>query len=258
MNTELNMRFLTVALTIFSLSPLPLVAITNTEYLHKQGADDGINGNIELSLSGKSGNSDVQTNSISAQLSYRHGSHQFLTSGSSEYGKSNDVTDTDNNFIHQRYIYHRSQTFALEGFIQYQDDAFQLLDSRKLIGGGVRINLAPNDTYLFNVGVGAYYTEEVYDLDDDITEEEKYARGNSYINFAKQLTDSTKFSNTLYWQPRLSDFSDSYAYNSLALSVQINDKLALKITLETHYDSQPVNNLEHVDHTYLTSLSYSF
>lgn len=252
------MRFLTVALAIFSCSPLSLIAITNTEYLHKQGTDDGLDGHIELSLSGKSGNSDVQTNNISGQLSYRHGPNQFLTSGSSEYGKSNNVTDTDNNFIHQRYIYHRSQTFAIESFIQYQDDAFQLLDSRKLIGGGVRINLAPTSAYLFNIGLGAYYTEEVYDLDDGITEEEKYTRGNSYINFAKQLTASTKFSNTLYWQPRLTDFSDSYAYNSLALSVKINHKLALKITLETRYDSEPVNNLEHVDHTYLTSLAYSF
>ena len=234
------------------------MAITNTEYLHKLGTDNGINGNIELSLSGKSGNSDVQTNSISGQFSYRRDLHQFLTSGSSEYGKSNDVTDTDNNFIHQRYIYHRSQIFALESFIQYQDNAFQSLDSRKLIGGGIRINLAPKSTYIFNVGVGAYYTEEVYDLDDDTTLEDKYTRGNSYMNFAKQLTDSTSFSNTLYWQPRLTDFSDSYAYNSLVLTVNISHKLALKVTLETQYDSDPVNDLEHVDNTYLTSLSYSF
>lgn len=252
------MQFLTTLITIFSLFPLSLAAITNTEYLHKQGIENGINGNIELSLSGKSGNSDVQTNNLSGQLSYRHGQHQFLTSGSSEYGKSNDVTDTDNSFIHQRYIYHRSQAFAVESFIQYQDDAFQLLDSRTLIGGGIRLNLAPNSAYLFNVGLGAYYTKEVYNLDDGIIEKERYSRGNSYINFAKQLTDSTEFTNTLYWQPRLTNFSDSYAYNHLALSVKINHELALKVTLETRYDSKPVNNLEHVDHTYLTSLSYSF
>lgn len=252
------MQFLTVVITIFSLFPLSLSAITNTEYLHKQGTGNGINGNIAISLSGKSGNSDIQTNNISGQLSYRHGPHQFLTSGSSEYGKSNDVTDTDNNFIHQRYIYHRSQVFAFESFIQYQDDAFQLLDARKLIGGGIRLNLAPNNTYLFNIGLGAYYTEEVYNLDEAMVEEERYARGNSYVNFEKQLTDSTKLSNTLYWQPRLTNFSDSYAYNKLALSVKINRELALKIILETRYDSKPVNNLAHVDHNYLTSLSYSF
>ena len=257
-NTKFSMRFFTAILITFSLHPFSAMAITNMEYLHKQGENDGFNGHIEFALSGKSGNSDVQTNAISGQLSYRDGVHQFLTSGSAEYGESNNVTDSDNKFIHQRYIHHRSQTLAYEAFIQYQDDAFKLLDSRKLIGGGIRLNLAPEDTYLFNIGVGAYYTEEVYDLGDGINETEKYTRGNSYVNFAKQLTDSTEFSNTLYWQPRLSDFSDSYAYNSLSLSVKINQKLALKITLETQYDSKPVNNLERVDHTYFTSLAYSF
>jgi putative salt-induced outer membrane protein len=252
------MRLFLVILTLIALHPFSAMAITNMEYLRQQGENDGLNGHIEFSLSGKSGNSDIQTNSISGQLSYREGVHQFLTSGSAEYGKSNEITDTDNKFIHQRYIHHRSESLALEGFIQYQDDAFKLLDSRKLIGVGVRINLAPEENYLFNIGAGAYYTEEVYDLGSGIIEAEKYTRGNSYINFAKQLTESTTFSNTLYWQPRLSDLSDSYAYNSLSLSVKINQKLALKITLETQYDSDPVNNLEHVDNTYLTSLAYSF
>lgn len=252
------MRFLTPILITFSLQPFSALAITNMEYLHQQGDNDGLNGHVDLSLSGKTGNSDVRTHSVAGQLSYRDGAHQFLTSASAEYGESNEVTDVDNRFIHQRYIHHRSQILAFEGFIQYQEDAFKLLDSRKLIGGGIRVNLAPQETYLFNIGMGAYYTEEVYDLGDGINTTEKYTRGNSYINFAKQLTDSTKFSNTLYWQPRLSDISDSYAYNSLSLSVKISQKLALKITLETQYDSKPVNNLEHVDHAYFTSLEYSF
>lgn len=232
------------------------------EYLHKQGETEGLHGNLEFSLSGKSGNSNRQTNSVAAQLSYRSGAHQLFTSGSAEYGESNDVKDSDNRFIHQRYIHHRSQKLAFEGYIQYQEDAFKLLDSRTLLGAGVRFNLSPaDDAYLFNFGLGAYYTEEVYNLPATVTDEvseEKYSRGNSYLNFSKQLTNSTKFSNTLYWQPRLTDFSDSYAYNNLSIAVKISKKLALKVTLETQYDSDPVGELEHVDHSYFTSLEYSF
>lgn len=237
-------------------------AITNMEYLHKQGEQEGLNGNIEFSLSGKSGNSNRQTNSIAGQLSYRANAHQFLTSASAEYGKSNDVKDTDNKFIHQRYIYHRSNTLAFEGYVQYQEDTFKLLDSRALIGAGVRFKVSQaDDDYLLNFGLGAYYTEEVYNLPALVTgaeREEKYTRVNSYVNFAKQLTENTSFSNTLYWQPRLTDFSDSYAYNNLALTVKISKRLALKVTLETQYDSQPVGQLEHVDHAYFTSLAYNF
>ena len=257
-----NMKFLTTSIITLSLFPMSTIAITNMEYLHKQGKNEGLHGNLEFSLSGKSGNSERQTNTIASQLSYRSGAHQFLTSGSAEYGESNDIKDADNKFIHQRYIHHVTPFLAYEGFIQYQDDAFKLLDSRKLIGGGARFNLSPaSDPYLFNVGLGAYYTKEIYSPTTSIvdsTNEETYIRINSYINFAKQITVSTSFSNTLYWQPRVGDISDSYAYNNLALTVKISKKLALKITLETQYDSKPVDDLKHVDHTYFTSLAYSF
>lgn len=251
------MRLIT-PFTLLALHPLSAMAISNMEYLHKQGNNEGLNGHIDFSISGKSGNSNVKTNNLSAQLSYRHNQHQFLSSGRAEYGESNNIKDSDNKFIHQRYIHHRSQSFAFEGFAQYQDDAFKLLDSRKLIGAGIRLNLSPEKTYPFNIGLGAYYTEEIFNIDNIISDAEKYTRANSYVMFAKQFNNNTKISHTFYWQPRLSDFSDSYIYNNVALSVKISETLSLKVTLETQYDSRPVNNLDHVDHSYYTSLAYSF
>ncbi|WGO97048.1 DUF481 domain-containing protein [Saccharophagus degradans] len=254
--------FIKAIIAAAALHSATAAAITNMEYLHKQGEQDGLHGNIELSLKGKSGNSNRQTHSVAGQLSYRTGVHQWLTSASAEYGESNKVKDTDNKFIHQRYIHHNSNKLAIEGFVQYQEDTFKLLDSRALVGAGARFKISQkDDDYLFNFGVGAYYTEEVYNLPETATDEEReeqYARANSYINYAKQLTQSTSFSNTLYWQPRLGDIADSYAYNNLAFTVKISEKLALKVTLETQYDSKPVGELEHVDHSYFTSLAYSF
>jgi len=153
---------------------------------------------------------------------------------------------------------HRSARFAWESFVQYQDDSFNRLDSRTLLGGGARFNLSPGDQrYQLTVGVGAYYTQEVYQLDGTELRDD-YARANSYVSYSKQLTDSTWVSNTLYWQPRISRPSDRYVYNNFAVTVKINSALALKVTLETQYDSDPVANLDHTDHSYYTSLVYSF
>lgn len=236
-------------------------AITNMEFLNNQGREQGLHGNIEVSLSGKSGNSNKQTNSFSGQLSFKKHKHQLLTSASAEFGESNGVKDTDNYFVHQRYIHHSSNKIAHEGFVQFQNDAFKLLDSRALVGGGIRFKLSDphnSNDLLLNVGLGAYYTKEVFNAEDGSHPSEKYARANSYINFAKPLSDNTTISNTLYWQPRLSNFSDVYLYNNFALTVKINKALALKVTVETNYDSDPFGDLETTDHNYFTSLSYSF
>ena len=250
---------LAVSILFFSLLPVSTQAITNIESQRQSDDINGLNGSIDISISGKSGNSEKQTTAISGRLDYREGKHQGLFIASTEYGKSNDVKDEDNNFVHVRYIQHQSPTFAWEGFVQYQDDLFKLLNSRALVGAGGRFNLTPNQSqHQFTLGLGAYYTEEVYQLNSFTELTEDYTRGNLYLSFAKQLTPSTIFSNTLYWQPRLSQPSDSYVYNSLSLSVKINQSLALKLTIESQYDSEPVTSVKDVDHSYNTSLEYQF
>lgn len=237
---------------------LQATAITNIESQRKRADQEGLKGELQLAINGKSGNSDKQSNALSGRLDYRKEAHQLLAIARSEYGESNNEKDVDNNFLHFRYIHHNTPRFAWESFVQYQDDAFKLLDSRQLVGGGARFDLSPGDEHFrLTVGAGAYYTEEVYNLDNGELRDD-YARANFYVSYFQQLTATTQISNTLYWQPRFSRPSDSYVYNSLALSVKINQSLALQISLESQYDSQPVDNLEHTDHSYSTSLVYSF
>lgn len=233
-------------------------AITDIESQRKREDTEGLHGRLEVSLDGKSGNDSKQAVEAGLRVDYRHHQHQILAILHNEREKNNGVENSDNSFAHLRYILHRSKTFAWEGFVQYQQDSFQLLDSRSLVGGGARFNLSPGDEhYQLAVGVGAYYTEEVYGLPRG-TERDDYMRANSYASYVLPLSPNTTFSDTLYWQPRFSRPSDSYVYNNLALEVAINKALSLKITLETQYDSDPVDDLKHTDQSYYTSLLYHF
>lgn len=242
---------------LLAVCSLSAKAITDIESQRHNDDVDGLKGAIDFSITGKSGNSDKQTSAASGRLDYRRAESQALFIAKTEYGESNKIKDADNNFVHFRYIHHNSERFAWESFMQYQDDEFKLLDSRKLIGGGVRYDLSVEQTYQLSLGLGAYYTEEVHQL--AATElREDYARANSYVSYSQQLTDTATISNTLYWQPRFSRLSDSYVYNNFSLSVKINDALSLKVSLESQYDSQPVANVEHSDHSYYTALVYEF
>ncbi|MFA7555768.1 MAG: DUF481 domain-containing protein [Spongiibacteraceae bacterium] len=233
-------------------------AITNIESKRTREEVNGVKGEVEFAFSGKSGNSDEQSTEASFRLDYRQQQRQMLGILSYEREKTNDVETTDNAFAHLRYIHHRSDVFAWEGYTQYQQDAFKSLDSRLLLGAGARLNVSPQDeSYLLTLGLGAYYTEETYDLEGGSLHE-NYVRANTYASFVKSLGENITFSNTLYWQPRFSRPSDSYIYNNLEFKMAINTALSLKITIESQYDSDPVEDVSSTDHSYYTSLVYEF
>ena len=71
-----------------------------------------------------------------------------------------------------------------------------------------------------------------------------YARANFYLTYKYAISPTSQLSNTAYFQPRFSDTSDYYASNGLALTVKINNRLALELNVETQYDNKPVDNPE--------------
>lgn len=253
------MRYLqSVYLFLLMVLSVETLAITNIESQRKREEVQGLQGEVELALSGKSGNSDKESTELGVRLDYRQQQHQILGILNHEREKNDGIENSDNSFAHLRYIQHRSDTFAWESFVQYQEDAFRSLDARSLVGAGARFNISPkSESYLLIVGAGAYYTEEVYNLEMGKLRED-YLRGNSYISYTQPLGPNATLSNTLYWQPRFSQPSDSYVYNHLSLDVVVTKALLLRVTLETQYDSDPVEDVENTDHSYVTSLLYRF
>ncbi|GMG87964.1 DUF481 domain-containing protein [Biformimicrobium ophioploci] len=233
------------------------LAVTNIESERDLNAADGLSGNLKFSLSGKSGNSDKESTRGGAYIRYGTPEREWLAIAKREYAKSNDVRDANNSFLHTRYIAHLSEKFAWETYVQHQSDEFRLLASRALVGTGARWTLKKSDSQLIAFGASAYFTEEKFDLAaGDVSED--YARASFYGVYKVRLGANAQLSNTIYYQPRLSQPSDHYIANSFALKTMINDSLSLEVGVESLFDSDPVEDLEKADHSYTTSLVYSF
>lgn len=232
-------------------------AITNIESQRLNGVTEGLSGNIKFSLAGKSGNTDKQSSTAYALADYLQEKNEWLAIARLEYGQTSGNRDVNNKFYHGRYIYHLNDRFAWEGFLQYQTDEFKFLRSRSLEGGGARWTLYQSDAQLLALGTGAYYTQERFNLSTGEPTDD-YARANFYLTYKYAISPTSQLSNTAYFQPRFSDTSDYYASNSLALTVKINNRLALELNVETQYDNKPVDNLKKTDQNYTTSLVYSF
>lgn len=237
-----------------------LWAISNIESDRVAEPEDGWSGKVDVSFSGKSGNSENQNYKLGGRVYYQHSKQSVLGLLSREYGRSFQVKNTDNDFVHLRYIYRKNERFKYEFYLQQQSDAFKQLDSRRLIGGGVRWQLFGKGSTSINLGLGGYYTFERYRNanNTELAAHSDYARWSSYIVLKHQLNANSYITNITYAQPRISRLSDRYGYNDFALTSKVSTRVSLSATLRSEYDSHPFGDVKTTDHSYNVSLAYEF
>ncbi|MEN8168721.1 MAG: DUF481 domain-containing protein [Pseudomonadota bacterium] len=234
-------------------------AIVNMEELHTGEPKPGFSTQLELSLSGSSGNTDKQEYNLGARLQWHKDSvtNYLLLSGSQ--GESNDVKNTEKGFLHARHMRRLTPIVTAEGYAQTEYDKFARLEYRGLLGGGVRLSLLPHaeksEAYL---GLGAYYSEER--IDDSFADggNESLWRLNSYLVLKYPASDNTTLVSTTYYQPALDDTDDYRLMEQAAMKVKVNDTTSLIISVDYRLDNRPPLGVEKEDVSYRTTLSLEF
>jgi putative salt-induced outer membrane protein YdiY len=242
------------------------LAISNIESERPGWPEEGWSGHLELGLSGENGNSKEKDYSFAAKVTNRIDNNIYLGIAEGAYGEANKVKDTDDAFLHARWIRVLNERWAAEGFTQWEDDEFDHLESRTLLGGGGRyVVAADQDLFSLSVGLGAFREKEVVDL--DTFERTNWAwRLNSFLVYKHRLNDQVVINLTNYYQPDLDHFSDFRVLLTASMSVKINASLDLKLHFKGTHDSEPDQNpdanppiyLQSTNTEYVTSLVYNF
>ncbi|MCG8312300.1 MAG: DUF481 domain-containing protein [Pseudomonadales bacterium] len=241
-------------------------AITNIENQRFKPLPEGNSGSFEFTIDGQSGNSDEQDYGIAGRFNHKKGDDLYFLIATKDYGKSNDLKDTDKSFIHGRWVHKLDEELSSEAFVQYQEDEFTRLLSRYLTGGGVRYRLfnEPKVKSLA-IGAGAFYVFETEDF-DTFENKQDYLRLNSYASYKHQFNDHVGLVATAYFQPRASQFSDYNVLLNTSLISQLTEQLQLKVALKVSHDSKPPKNddvdppisVKETDTEYSASIVYDF
>ena len=241
-------------------------AISNIESERPGLPEEGWSGHVEVGLDGKTGNNREETYSGAAKVTYRKSNDILLGIVERAYGTTRDIKDTDESFIHSRWIHILTPRWAAEGFAQWEENEFDNLVSRSLLGGGGRYIVAQDENVFdLSVGLGAFREREVLDL--GTYEETNWTwRMNSFAVYKHRLNDHIVISATAYYQPSTDDFSDFRTLLDAALSVKLTDRLDLKVHYKAEHDSKPARNLDadppidnyETNTEYKTSLVYNF
>lgn len=242
------------------------LAISNIEDQRPGPPKPGFSGKLELSIAGKTGDKKERDGAVATKLNYRLDDDILLFIGSAEYGSTRGVKDSDEAFAHVRWMHLFSERFASEAFVQWEEDEFSNLSSRILGGGGGRWVVASEiDTYSLALGLGAFREIEKLDL-QTITDESRVWRINSYYAYSHVFNEKTSIASTTYVQPNAEEFDDLRVLFTFHLIVRMTEKLALKLSYQAKYDSEPAQNLAAVppidnnktNTEYTTSLEYRF
>ncbi len=249
--------FLTFLLFFIS---LPVSAIVNMDGLHFDKREDTFTADLDLTVKGSSGNSNLSRISLNGQFSWLSDKSIHLAIMGYQYGENNDVASVNKSFAHYRYIHQLTDTTDLELFAQLESNEFTRLSYRGLIGTGVRFSVSNSESHRAFLGMGGFYSKEKTEFTIGLTDHgtEEFSRANFYFLSKYNLTSTASFSNALYYQPRLSELSDYRALLESKLDIKINKSLSFRLKLDIEYDSEPSLTIKSTDVSYMTGLLYHF
>ena len=185
----------------------------------------------------------------------------FYVTGNLNIGRQNGDAFLNNGFAHARWTHMLSRTLGTELFGQLQFDEFIRLRERWLVGAGLRAELLRAGFLNVALGSGYMLEYEALDLPEGVIEEgDRFAhRWTSYLSVKAELDDpQVQFVNTVYVQPRITDFDDYRVLDEAELELAILANLKFAVGLGLRYDSLPPSDVEAFDISIKNKLRLSF
>jgi len=230
-----------------------IVSITPVEI----GANAGWHTKVGVSLETARGNTHKDNYKGSYKLTYDNNeTYVSFVEITGSYGKTNYIEDTNNAYMHFRYIYALSpKKLRAEFFLQGQEDKFKEINSRKLAGLGFRLKIRKFfDKGEGYIGLGAFYEEINYIESTDI-------QGivlNNYVTYKVDFAEDKTLTYRLDFQPVYNDLGDYLLIQKLALKIKLDERLSLVIDMTHDVDSAPVDGVSKNNFSQTTGLIYSF
>lgn len=236
-------------------------AVVNIEDMRMQPPREGFSGNLELSVSGQSGNTDKVGANFGSRLQWLEGAINNFVILNHAVGETSGIRDTNKSFAHARQVRQLRPGLAGEGFLQLEQNEFARLSYRQLLGGGARFTLMEEQNKKEGrLGLGAFYSREKLEARAGATDAgtEILWRANVYLAVKYRFNDQVRAVSTTYYQPAFKDAGDYRLLEEAALRVRMNGNLDLKLSLEIAHDSRPPQLVGRTDTTYSTGIEYTF
>ncbi|WP_420454059.1 DUF481 domain-containing protein [Rubrivirga sp.] len=221
-------------------------AQVNTERMRRQLADDGLFVTVDAAASLATGNTDFLQIGLGGWMDLRFGENTAFLIGRLDLAQSDERAFVDQSFAHVRHNRTLAPRVVAESFVQVQRNRQERLDTRALLGAGLRVEVVQRDSLGLAVGVTPMFEREVLDEALGGTQD-AVGRVSSYVAGRVTLASGTALTATTYVQPRVSAPGDLRVLSQLSLDVGLTRFLKLRIRADLRYDSRPPPEVETTD-----------
>lgn len=251
------MRFFLSVITgslLISLSAPLLHGQINTEKLRQSAWEEGWNVRLGVDLSFRRGNVEKSDYLLDGVLGWRKGNHLVFGKILGEFEDASGSQIYNAAFAHLRYNLQLKTPITPEIFSQYQFDKSLKLNTRFLIGSGIRLEGNVADNLYLAFGTGYMWEQEFYEQDTSLTT----PRWTNYLVVNWRPRPLFSISNTLYFQPAFDDFGFVRILDEGSLRVDLTRHVVLRMTVNYRYDSDPLFQLRKYDISLTNGLEVRF
>ncbi len=223
-------------LLLFSIN-VTLGQIINIEEKRYKDAEDGLQGNIDVSFKYTQNINSVWQVANNISLLYRKKKLTHLFLNNITLVRSNNSDLVNYGYAHYRLIHMLSEARFIkwESYSQIQYNSVQKIKQRILLGSGLRFKIVNKDSLQFNYGWSLMYEHE----ETTIPEFSNVIRNSNYLSLDWKISKLWEFKTIIYYQPAIGDFSDYRISNESTISHKLTENFSIVGSVKFLYDSSP-------------------
>lgn len=219
----------------------------------------GIAGKFNVEAGGATGNSEFFDGGAGATVTYATTKYSLLFVGRGLLGFAGGERFSNEGLGHLRYTWIEPRRYHLEIFAQSDYAPTRRLDSRVLVGSGVRSVIRDEEAFAFSIGNSLMFESERIDVAPSAghSDHTSVLRSSNYINLRGSHGNATaRF--IAYYQFDISAPSDARILGDFELSTTIIGPFEQTTSLRYRLDTEPPDDVENEDLHIGASLGLNF
>lgn len=236
------------------------IAQVNTEKFRGINNSTGFSGNVDISATVITGNTDFQIITGSTRLDYSWTGNYIFLVGNAGYGWENKEAFSNQALAHLRDVQSINDFLQIEFFLQFDYNKKRLLLARNLAGAGVRLKILTTTSIKIRYGLAYMFEHEEYDLPANSVHGRLTGvnRLSSYATFNFLIKNGFSFISVTYFQPKFRDWKDFKSISDNVFVSELSSLLDLTFGVSLRYDSRPPDTIKKLDTVTKFGLSFKF
>ncbi len=224
-------------------------AQVNTERFRKDADSLGFSMLSDFDLTLMAGNTDFQLIGTNTRLNVNWGTAYTFLILSGGFGRNEGKSFFNETLSHLRHVHTLNPIIQMELFAQYDINKKRFLDSRKLIGAGLRYKIFKSGSYKFRLGSSYYYETERYEFPDINTHSAKISahRLSFYMTHEVIIKKDMGLTSVTYFQPAIGFRKDLRILSDNALLINLGKGISINLKCTYRYDSRPPDTIKVYD-----------